>query len=215
MNNIKDWENKFQAYIKEAPNDDASHSLAHFKRVWNMAKKFAQGNNSVDELVLLAAAYFHDIVSYPKNHPDRALSSTHAAKKAAEILIEMGFPQEKIEKVCHCIEAHSFSANIVPKTMEAKIIQDADRMEALGAIGLARTFYVAGRMGSNLFHEEDPLAQNRELDDKAYALDHFEVKLLKLPKTMQTEMGKAEANKRAAVLLRFMADLRQELGLNP
>ncbi len=123
----------------------------------------------------------------------------------------MDFPKEKIQNVKHCIEAHSFSANLVPETLEAKIVQDSDRMEALGAIGLARTFYVAGRLGSKLFHESDPMAMDRNLDDHEYALDHFKVKLFQLPNTMQTKAGKEEALKRAKILTRFSEDLLSEL----
>ncbi|HDO7482899.1 TPA: HD domain-containing protein, partial [Escherichia coli] len=76
------------------------------------------------------------------------------------------FPAEKIEAVCHAIAAHSFSAQIAPLTTEAKIVQDADRLEALGAIGLARVFAVSGALGLALFDGEDPFAQHRPLDDK-------------------------------------------------
>ncbi|MFA9353024.1 hydrolase, partial [Escherichia coli] len=76
------------------------------------------------------------------------------------------------------IEAHSFSAKIAPETLEAKIVQDADRLEALGAIGLARVFAVSGALGVALFDAEDPFARQRGLDDKQYALDHFQTKLL-------------------------------------
>ena len=101
--------------------------------------------------------------------------------------------------------------HIETKTLEAKIVQDADRTEALGAIGLARTFYVAGLMKTKLFCSEDPFATNRELDDKAYALDHFQQKLLKLPSTMKTEPARLEANKRANILYKFLDDLKNEL----
>lgn len=162
METIK-WEELFIEYLENHPVDDKSHDIGHFKRVWKTAQKLL--TPEADQLIVLAAAYFHDIVSYPKNHPNRSLSSVHAANKTEEILLEMDFPKDKIQSVKHCIEAHSFSSNIAPETLEAKIIQDADRMEALGAIGLARTFYIAGRLGSKLFHEDDPMAINRDLDD--------------------------------------------------
>lgn len=209
MSEIVKWTDLFERYLRENPCEDGSHNLGHFRRVWKSAKNMMDHN--VDQLVVLAASYFHDIVTYPKDHPHRSLSSKDAAIKAEEILLQMDFPKEKIENVKHSIESHSFSANITPETVEAKIVQDADRMEALGAIGLARTFYVAGRLGSQLFHEEDPLAHKRELDDKKYALDHFRVKLLKLPATMQTELGRREAQRRANVLLKFTEDLQSEL----
>ncbi|OFZ26719.1 MAG: hydrolase [Bdellovibrionales bacterium RIFOXYB1_FULL_37_110] len=209
MNLITDWAHKFETYLTKNHDDDGSHDVSHFKRVWKTAQKLM--TEETDELVILASCYFHDIVCYPKNHPKRSCSSREAALKAEKILLAMNFPTDKIENIKHCIEAHSFSANIPPQTMEAKIVQDADRMEALGAIGLARVFYVAGQLGQKLFDDIDPFAHKRNFDDKKYALDHFNIKLLKLPETMQTEKGKDEANKRKDLLLRFMDDLQLEL----
>lgn len=100
------------------------------------------------------------------------------------------FPEDRLPAVSHAIEAHSFSAKISPTTIEAKIVQDADRLEALGAIGLARVFAVSGALGVALFDAEDPFAQRRVLDDRQYALDHFQTKLLQLPLTMQTNHGR-------------------------
>lgn len=117
------------------------------------------------------------------------------------------FPQQRLPAVCHAIEAHSFSAKIVPETLEAKIVQDADRLEALGAIGLARVFAVSGTLGVALFDAEDPFARQRSLDDKQYALDHFQTKLLTLPLTMQTEHGRHLAQHNADFLLTYMAKL--------
>ncbi|MGK7489577.1 HD domain-containing protein, partial [Salmonella enterica] len=76
------------------------------------------------------------------------------------------FPAEKLAGICHAIEAHSFSAKIAPTTPEAKIVQDADRLEALGAIGLARVFAVSGALGVALFDADDPFADRRPLNDK-------------------------------------------------
>src|SRR3546814_12128665 len=103
-----------------------------------------------------------------------------AAAQARAPLAQAGFPADKLDAVAHAIEAHSFSAAIAPTTIEAKIVQDADRLDALGAVGLARLFYTAGRMGSAFAHPPDPLARTRPLDDRAYALDHIEVKLATL-----------------------------------
>jgi len=105
------------------------------------------------------------------------------------------FPAEKIKGVHHAIHAHSFSANVLPQTIEAKILQDADRLEALGAIGLARVFYVAGQLNTQLFHPEDPLAEQRIADDTLYALDHFPLKLFKLPSLMHTATPERWPNK--------------------
>lgn len=208
---INFWKNKFEDYLKVNPLDDGSHDLSHFQRVWSLANRFA--TSSADKLTILASCYFHDIVNYPKNDLRRSQSSKDAAVKAKEILKDMDFPLEKLENVAHCIEAHSFSAGIEPETIEAMIVQDADRMESLGAIGLARTFYTAGRLNSQLFDENDPFAKSRELDDRKFAVDHFELKLLKLPATMKTQAGKIEAIKRAGVLEAFLSDLKNELKL--
>lgn len=120
-------------------------------------------HHAVEPRVILAACYFHDIVSLPKNHPERRQSSRLAARKTSDILRRdfPDFPPEHIAAVAHAIEAHSFSAEIAPQSMEAKIVQDADRLEALGAIGLARVFAVSGALGVPLFDADDPFADAR------------------------------------------------------
>jgi uncharacterized protein len=209
MDVLEKWKEIFETYLCDNVIFDGSHDIGHSRRVWKNAINIMPQH--VDKLVVLAGSYFHDIVSFPKNHPNRSRSSIDAANKAEEILITMNFPIEKIENVKHCIEAHSFSAKISPRTIEAKIIQDADRMEALGAIGLARTFYVAGKIGSDLFDDNDPMSIDREPNDKKYALDHFKVKLLKLSEKMHTAGGKIEAERRTEILTNFIKDLNKEL----
>ncbi|HAM4364465.1 TPA: phosphohydrolase [Escherichia coli] len=198
---LQHWQAQFENWLKNHhQHQDAAHDVCHFRRVWATAQKLA-ADDDVDMLVILTACYFHDIVSLAKNHPQRQRSSILAAEETRRLLCEEfeQFPAEKIEAVCHAIAAHSFSAQIAPLTTEAKIVQDADRLEALGAIGLA------------LFDAEDPLAQHRPLDDKRYALDHFQTKLLKLPQTMQTVRGKQLAQHNAQFLVEFMAKLSAEL----
>ena len=209
MESLNFFESKFVEYLSDLEFSDGSHDLAHFRRVWHMAKSFC--DKDTDLYIVLAASYFHDIVSYPKNHPLRSQSSRDAAVKARKILTSMNFPKDKLDGVAHAIESHSFSANIETKTMEAKAVQDADRMESLGAIGLARTFYVSGLMNGGLFNSEDPFAERRELDDKSYAVDHFSTKLLKLESTMKTEKGRALAKKRSEYLRNFLSTLKEEL----
>jgi uncharacterized protein len=115
----------------------------------------------------------------------------------------MGFPADKLDAVAHAIEAHSFSAGIAPASLEAQIVQDADRLDALGAVGLARMFYISGRLGRALAHPTDPLALHRERDDMRYALDHIEEKLATLPAMMQTQAGRAVAHERLTLMLAF------------
>ena len=169
---------------------DGAHDLNHLHRVWSNAKKLLSAHAEADRLVVLAATYLHDIVNLPKTHPERHLASSQAAQIACQRLAALDFPNEKLAGVRHAIEAHSFSANVTPQTIEAQIVQDADRLDALGFVGMARLFYTAGRMGSKLAHATDPLARERIPDDKAYALDHIEVKLVRIAGTMQTQEGR-------------------------
>ena len=208
------WEKRFLAYFHEGKfkQDDAAHDLEHFKRVYKTAKQIAESErDSFDPLILVAAAFLHDIINLPKNHLDSKNSSRLSAVKAKEILEEMKFPQEKISPVCHAIEAHSFSAQIAPVTIEAKIIQDADRMESLGTLGIMRTFYVCGRLGLTTYDPHDILAENRELNDKKFGLDHFYCKLFKLPSLLQTIGGRKIAEKRIHFLQHYVDELMEDI----
>src|SRR5579859_2909432 len=191
---LNDWEIRFTDYLHaNLVQDDGSHDLSHFQRVWKTAQYInREEGKPADPLILLTASYFHDLVSLPKNHPDRKESSRLSAEETVRLLGTnfTGFPAAKIEGVRHAIHAHSFSARIEPLTAEAKILQDADRLEAVGAIGLARVFYTAGQLNQRLFDPRDPMAKHREPDDQRYALDHFSVKLLKLPSLMNTGTGR-------------------------
>ncbi|HFP9236818.1 phosphohydrolase [Klebsiella quasipneumoniae] len=216
--NLVDWQQRFEHWIlTHHAQEDAAHDLSHFRRVWATATRLAAGEVEVDRLVLLTACYFHDIVSLPKNHPERSRSSMMAAEKTLAILQSSftDFPADRYAAVCHAIEAHSFSAAIPPRTLEAKIVQDADRLESLGAIGLARVFAVAGALNTILFDADDPFADRRALDDRKYALDHFQCKLLRLPETMQTAAGRAMAQHNARFLVEFMAKISAELKGEP
>lgn len=207
------WQQQLECWLEQHhAADDGAHDIAHFRRVWKTAMALnREEGEQANPLILLAAAYLHDIVSLPKDHPQRHLSSQLAAKQALVILDELTFPASLIPAVCHAIEAHSFSANIPAQTLEARLIQDADRMEALGAIGLARVFYTSGRMQRAMFDPHDPLAKHRPLDDQAFALDHFFIKLYRVAEGMQTEAGRRMAQKRKAFLEQYVTTLLSEL----
>ena len=103
------------------------------------------GSEGGDLRIIAAAVLLHDCVSVEKNSPDRAHASRLAAEKAFEVLDTLGWRTMEISAVGHAILTHSFSANIPPESLEAKILQDADRLDAIGMIGAARCFYIAGR----------------------------------------------------------------------
>jgi uncharacterized protein len=206
------WQPLLLAIAAEASDGDGAHDLNHLHRVWRNACSLLNACPEADALVVQAACYLHDIVNLPKNHPERQSASRRAAELARRKLAQDGFPSDRLDAVAHAIEAHSFSAAIVPATIEAKIVQDADRLDALGAVGLARLFYTAGRMGSALAHPADPLATHRTLDDRTYALDHIECKLASLPASMQTAAARELAQARLASLLGFRDSFVAEWG---
>lgn len=189
---------------------DPAHDLAHLDRVWINAQAIADGSGDPD--VLMAASYLHDLVNLPKDDPNRALASRQSAEKAGPILVSLGFSPDQIKATQHAIEAHSYSAGIPPESFEAEVLRDADRLDSLGAIGIARTFLVAGGLGLPLYDPSDPFAQRRTPDDGKYSLDHWQVKLLKLPDGMMTDKGRELAQSRVKIMLRFLDDLSGEIG---
>lgn len=189
---------------------DGSHDLAHIQRVFRNALRI-QAEEGGNAEVLAAAVLMHDCVSVEKNSPLRTQASRLAAEKASDILRDLGWNDADIEAVAHAILTHSFSAGHQPQTLEAKILQDADRLDAIGAIGAARCFYVAGRMGSSLYDPADPRAEDRPLDDKTFAIDHFEAKLFKLADGFQTDTGQRLARERHDRLAQFLQHFLDEL----
>lgn len=210
MNNA--FEQNLEAAVRaHADLSDGSHDMSHMRRVKRIALEIAKAEGQGDTDVLIAAAYLHDLVSLPKSDPNRSKASAMSAKAARPIMAGLGMAEGSIANACHAIEAHSFSAGVPAKTIEAKILQDADRFDALGAIGISRVFYISGTMKRSLFDGDDPFAQARELDDTNFALDHFEVKLFKLPAMMQTVSGRTLAEERVAFMRQFIDQIRGEL----
>jgi uncharacterized protein len=209
------WHPRLVALATAAQGMDGAHDTNHLHRVWRNASLLLNDYPEADALVVLAGCYLHDLVNLPKNHPERHLASRQAALLASRQLAELDFPPNKLAGVAHAIESHSFSAGIRAETIEAKIVQDADRLDALGAVGLARLFYTAGRMDSALAHPDDPMALHRDLNDKAYALDHIDTKLATLPGTMQTAAGRRLADNRLNELIAFRDSFIAEWAASP
>ncbi|MFM2587637.1 HD domain-containing protein [Vibrio sp. TBV020] len=189
---------------------DPAHDLSHVKRVVSTARSLCE-QEKANLNVVLCAAYLHDCFTFPKNHPERAKSSMVAADKAIQFLEEIDFPPDCFDAIHHAISAHSYSANITPKTLEAKIVQDADRLDSLGAVGIARCLQVSTNFGASLYHAEDPLSEHRELDDKNYTIDHFFTKLFRLESMMNTPAAKQEAKKRTEYMRGFIEQLASEM----
>lgn len=191
--------------------EDGSHDMSHLHRVWSNACAIHRDEGGDLEIVL-AATLLHDCVAVEKNSPLRSSASRLAAEKASRLLSGLGWARDKIAAVAHAVEAHSFSAAITPTPLEAKIVQDADRLDAIGMLGVARCFYTAGRMGSAMYDATDPEAHTRAFDDKRFALDHFHTKLLHLADDFQTQAGARIAAIRHQRLKRFMDEFLEETG---
>ena len=202
------YQQQCEAFIVANMKTDLAHDLLHVKRVVALATQIAKGEQA--ELnVVLPAAWLHDCLSYPKNHALRSLSSLHAADKAIIFLRSIDYPEQYLLPIHHAISAHSVSGGLVADTLEAKIVQDADRLDALGAIGIARCIQVSSQLQRPLYSPEDTFAVDREVDDKRFTIDHFYKKLLTLAASMNTEVGKEIALQRT----RFMESYLKQLAL--
>lgn len=191
---------------------DAGHDLAHSLRVAVWTLRLAPGVAPRDAI---AAALLHDAVNLPKNHPERSTASARSADFARARLPLAGFAQGAITAIASAVEEHSYSRGLTPTSELGRALQDADRLETLGSIGLMRVFSTGTRMGARYFHPDDPWASERELDDLHFSIDHFATKLLLLPATMNTQAGRDEAVRRAQRMRRFIVDLAEELAIEP
>ena len=211
---VEAWSGRCEAHVRQSMAGDPAHDLSHVRRVVRWARRLAEAEGA-DLGVVVPAAWLHDVVTVPKDSPDRARASWIAADTASAWLHEEGYPAETVPAVAHAVEAHSFTAGVEPRTVEAEVVQDADRLDALGAIGLARMYAMSAVFGSQVVHPDDPVPAEpptRPLDDKRWATDHAFVKLLRLPATMRTAAGRAEAERRAAFLRQYLDQLRSEVG---
>jgi len=199
-----------QKQVQQRMKNDSAHDFNHVMRVYKNAQKLCKKEMANEKLVL-SAALLHDIVSYPKSDKRSKSSSLKSAEESKKILKKLDFSEKEIQIVSDAIRDHSFSRGKTPKTLEGKILQDADRLDAIGAIGIARVFAVGGSEKRPFYEKEDPFCKTRIPDDKTWTLDHFYKKLLKLESQMNTKYAKIEAKKRTKVLKNFLSELKREL----
>lgn len=205
------WEKQFADKIsKIATTDDPAHDFHHFNRVVKTAKKLCALEKANPEIVI-PAAWLHDFVIVPKSSPLRTQASKLSAQEAIEYLKSIQYPAKFYDDIFHAIEGHSFSASIEVKTLEAKIVQDADRLDGLGAIGIARCFATAGVLKRPFYSEEDPFCEMRPPDDSKFTLDHFFKKLFNTAKTLKTKAGIQEGERRINYMKEYLSFLRSEI----
>ena len=187
-------------------NNDPAHDFEHIMRVYRNAEKICKTENGNKKLIL-SAVLLHDIVKI-KNQKD---SATKSAKLSEKILKENNFFDDEIKIISDAIKEHSFSKGKIPSSIEGKILQDADRLDAIGAIGLARVFSFSGSNNRPFYDPNDPFSRNRSVNDNKWALDHFFEKLLTLEKKMNTKTGKILAKNRTKILKNFLKELKSEI----
>jgi uncharacterized protein len=190
--------------------EDGAHDLSHIVRVWRNAKLIHREDGG-DLEVLAAAVLLHDCVQVAKDSPMRSRASLLAANESRVRLAALGWAPLRIDIVACAIESHSFSAGVKPTSIEGCILQDADRLDAIGFGGIARCFYTAGRLGSRLYDLADPSGNARALDDGRNALDHFPKKLLTLEGSFKTRTGQELAKERHRRVLEFYRGMLAEV----
>ncbi len=213
---------------KEMEGVGPTHDFSHVMRVYNLCIKIAnyeKQNVDIDFEVLKLAALLHDIGRL-REDLDTTGTIDHAqesAKMAETILKNFGLSHEKIEKIKHAILSHRFRGNNAPKTIEAKILFDADKIDSLGAIGIARAFCYEGEQGGNIFLDVDIQEyiknnlkggknNGKIIDRKKHAANiEFYIKLRHLPNKMFTKKGKEIAKERLAFMESFFSILRDEI----
>lgn len=203
----------YEVYLeaaRAASSTDPAHDILHVERVVQNARAILFQEGGREEIVL-PAVILHELFSYPKGHPDSKRSGDVCALRAREVLESAGFPEKDMPLVLACIRDHSFSKGVVPDSLEGRIVQDADRLDALGAIGIARTFATCAEMGTPFYQAGDPFCEHRTPDDKSYGIDHFYTKLLRLAEDMHTQTARDMARERTDFIHGFLQQWRREL----
>ena len=161
---------KLTEYAKKRLENDSAHDFEHIMRVLKNAVTISRKEKG-DIRMITAAVLLHDIVSYPKSDPRSKKSSLESAEESKMILKKYDFDQDEIRIISDAIRIHSFSRGVVPQTLVGKILQDADRLDALGSIGIARTFAVGGSENRPFYNIDDPFCKKRSPDDKSWTFE--------------------------------------------
>jgi uncharacterized protein len=184
------------------------HGKSHVERVYNLAVRIAEEENA-DLDVVKAAAMLHDIARAMEDQGKIEDHATEGAKMARKVLEEVNFPKEKIDKVVHCIEAHRFKKGMEAESLEAKILQDADRLDVIGAVGLARVFTRGGWGNMPIYDPSTP--PKEKYDGKSLSsVNHIYEKILKVKDTINTNTAKEIAEERHKFVEQFLERLLKE-----
>ncbi len=195
---------------------ELAHDRHHVLRVYRWALRLAP-EAGVDGDLAGATALVHDLDAIPKDSPERAQGGERSARLAATPLMAAGYASDEIAVVVEAVRTSSWSRGLAPTAALGALLQDADRLDAIGALGIARVFACAQRMSTperpgRFYDPADPLADStRAFDDRRQAVDHFAAKLLTLADGMHLASARVEAGRRQATMLAYLAALRSEL----
>jgi uncharacterized protein len=195
---------------RRARNAEPAHDFSHVERVVANAIKIAIAERE-DGVVPATAALLHELVAIPKAHPKASEAGDLSAVAAREVLMQERAPERLALPVCLAIRDHAFSKGVVPDLASSRILQDADRLDAIGAIGLARLWATCADMKRPFYSPEDPFCSSRPPDDKAWGLDHVFKKLLVVPERLHTDAARRIAVRRVAFLRTYLDELAHEI----
>lgn len=186
---------------------DASHDFQHIERVYKNAQTITQSEPTADQETVLLAVLLHDVSD---------AKYTDTKDNENRILYELDLPAEQAQHIKNIIESVSFNGGneVEAKTLEAKIVRDADRLDAIGAVGIARTFAYGGAKGRQLYNDQEEVRFNMTAEDyrqkSTASVTHFYEKLLLLKDLMVTTKGKEMAKERHAFMVSFLEQLQKE-----
>ena len=205
LNRLVDWVRNIYAQ-----HQDPAHDFAHIERVRGYCQWLGT-HYQADFDVLIPAALLHDVVNLPKDHQNRAEASQQAALEGGRILEKLGFEATVIARIQTVVTEHAYSRGLSPSCIESAILQDADRLDALGALGILRMATCGAKLGSRYYHPEEPIAHDRPLDDRRYLMDHFFTKLFGLGDRLNTALAKEEGRRRIAFMKTFVSQIQMEI----
>ncbi len=199
--------------IARCASSEPAHDFFHVERVVVNASTIARAEGA-SEAIACTAALLHELFTLPKSDPDSARAGDLCAEHARTLLTAENAPLDLLEPVCAAIRDHAFSKGVIPDALESRVLQDADRLDALGAIGLARMWATCADMKRPFYAPDDPFCTTRTPDDKQWGLDHVFKKLLVVPERLHLATSRRLAEGRVVFLRAFVEQLRSEISEN-
>jgi len=197
-----------KSFFKHSP---PTHDWSHTQRVVALCEKLG-GEEKADQEILLASSFLHDI-GRERADREKICHAELSAKLALPILKQVNFPEEKINDVIHCISTHRFRGDNPPQTLEAKILFDADKLDAIGAIGICRAYSYAGENHQPLYTSFDKEYELTKIVDHSQhsPVVEFKVKLSKIINTLYTKSGRRMAEHRHKFMVEFFNEIFEEI----